>query len=295
MHSLVNEQQEELRRAVFGHGKWRFRRQFLYLQLTNSDWFAMSSKQTDQYIKSRVHNTCVEDANDQFSEAVTAMQPRDDEPCSPRDLLAVSQSGSLSIDVSSFAQGLSIPFASLEGIWKKAENLLSSGESLALAPGHGAEARMVKGTSDKQPHLVKPGKGGRFICDGDYKALGICSHVVATAEANNKLIEFSGYYCKIKKSPSFNEMAKSDMSSGRGRKESVPPRKGKKSEPIDTRVPMTPSNLTNTSGQLPAEMYHSYVLHGINGAAQFSPLYSYYAHVSYSHITFSSAIFNAKL
>jgi len=66
---------------------------------------------------------------------------------------------------------------------------------------------------------VKPGKGGRLICDGDclnYKALGICSHVVATAEANNKLFEFSGYYRKIKKSQSFTEMAKSEMPSRKG-------------------------------------------------------------------------------
>jgi len=32
---------------------------------------------------------------------------------------------------------------------EKAENLLSSGESLALALGQGAEARMVKSTSGK--------------------------------------------------------------------------------------------------------------------------------------------------
>jgi len=81
----------------------------------------MSSQQKEQYTKSRIHNTCLEDAN----ETLPAIQPRDDEPCSSKDLLVISQSGtcSLSIDVRSFAQGLSIPFASLEGIWKKAENL----------------------------------------------------------------------------------------------------------------------------------------------------------------------------
>ena len=71
--------------------------------------------------------------------------------------------------------------------------------------------------------MVKPGKGDRFMCDSyclNYNALGICSHVVATAEAINKLIEFSVYYRKLKKTPNFT-----DMATGRGRKESLPPRK----------------------------------------------------------------------
>jgi len=98
----------------------------------------MSSKQREQYIKSRIYNTCLEDAN----ETLPVIQPRDDEPCSSKDFLAVSQSDtcSLSINVRSFAQGLSIPFTLLEVIWKKAENLLSSSECMALAPGHGTEA-----------------------------------------------------------------------------------------------------------------------------------------------------------
>ena len=39
---------------------------------------------------------------------------------------------------------------------------------MALAPGYGEEARMVKGTSDKRSHLLKLGKGDCFICGRDY-------------------------------------------------------------------------------------------------------------------------------
>ena len=61
------------------------------------------------------------------------------------------------------------------------------------------------------------------MCDRyclNYNALGICCHVVPTAEANNKLIEFSVYYQKLKKTSNFT-----DMATGRGRKESLLSRK----------------------------------------------------------------------
>lgn len=54
----------------------------------------MLSKEREHYVKTRVQNTCLEDA--QKSE-VTLKLP--EEPCSTKDL----QSGNLSVDVKSFA------------------------------------------------------------------------------------------------------------------------------------------------------------------------------------------------
>lgn len=187
MHSLVIEQQEKLHRAVFGHEI----KQTVFVHAAN-EWFAKSPKQREQYIKSTVHNTCLEDtskeANDQLSKILTSTQPRNDEPCLSRNLLNVSQSNIL-MYVRSFAKGLSIPFASLEGKWEKTENLLLSAECMALTPGdgYGAEARMVKSTSGKRPHLVK---SGCLICDGDclnYKVIGNWN-LLTCCHANNKLI-----------------------------------------------------------------------------------------------------------
>ena len=55
----------------------------------------------------------------------------------------------------------------LERIWTKAEEVLLSSDNLTLVPGHGPDACMVKSTTGSHPHLVKPGKGGCFMCDSD--------------------------------------------------------------------------------------------------------------------------------
>ena len=59
--------------------------------------------------------------------------------------------------------------------------------ALASGDGYGAEARMVKSTSGKRPHLVK---SGCLICDGDclnYKVIGNWN-LLTCCHTNNKLI-----------------------------------------------------------------------------------------------------------
>lgn len=199
------------------------------------------------YLDTRVQNTFVVDG--EVLEALESSEPSSSSTQStPSDLLLRSDSSCLSVDVKSFAAGVSIPLASLEGIWKKAGELLSSADNMTLAPGYNSEARMVRSFTNARPHLVTPGKAGRFMCDSEcanYKSLGICSHVVATAEANNKLIEFSNYYRKAKKVPNFTQIAKANVPTGTGRKGSVPPRKRKKTDQVLSRMPLAISDIEN--------------------------------------------------
>ena len=178
MRSLVCEQQDELQRAVYGRGKWKFRSAFRYLELSEAEWFSMLPVERKQYISTRVQNTFLEDG--QATGDVIDVEPATVVPSTSADFTSEIRSG-LSIDVKSFCHGIDIPFQSLQGIWSKAEELLSSSDNLTPAPGHGAAARMVRSTTGTRPHLVKPGKGGRFLCDSEclhYKSLGICSHVL---------------------------------------------------------------------------------------------------------------------
>ena len=61
---------------------------------------------------------------------------------------------------------------------------------------------MVESTSGNKPHLISPGKGGKFTCDSEcpnYKSFAICSHVIAVAEVNRMLEEFISQFQKSKK------------------------------------------------------------------------------------------------
>ena len=124
----------------------------------------------------------------------------------------------LSIEVKEFANHVPIPLSVLEGIWEKAEQLLSTDNATAPAPGCDPKARMVKGTSTNQPHLVIVKRKGQNVCDntcGNWRSLGIiCSHSVVVAEQNGELRDFVNWFKKAKKRPNLTKLALTGMPSG---------------------------------------------------------------------------------
>ena len=117
----------------------------------------------------------------------------------------------LSVELKSFASVVKNPQPVLEGIWRKASELISAPHKIASAPGCSFLARMVESKSDKRPHLVTPGKGGKFACYSscpNYKSFGLCSHTVAVAEVNGMLSAYIDCYKKQKKIPNMSALAK---------------------------------------------------------------------------------------
>ena len=142
----------------------------------------------------------------------------------------------LSVEMTSVAAEVTIPQPCLQGIWKKAEELLNSPGSITAAPGNSEEALSRSG---QRPHLVVPCKGGKYKCDPDcanFKSLGICSHSVVVAEVNKKLSEFLASVKKAKKKPNFTQLAVHDMPVGCERKGGQAPRKRKKAPPPESRT-----------------------------------------------------------
>ena len=92
---------------------------------------------------------------------------------------------------------------------------------LFLLPGFGEDAKCMLSYRGKKPDLVLPKKSGQFSCDCDcqnFKALGICSHVVALAETCKKLPDLIASFIKAKKTPNMTKFAEATMPKGRGRK-----------------------------------------------------------------------------
>ena len=149
---------------------------------------------------------------------------------------------SLSVDVLSAAQGMTVPLTCREGIWRKASELLRDPSAMAEAPGQSSEARMVLSHSGGAPHLVTPVKGGGYSCDSscpNWKSISFCSHTVAVAERNGQLRDFVQFLQKKKKIPNLTNLITANMPHGRGRKGGHPPRTRKRSSPdSETRLSM---------------------------------------------------------
>ena len=236
---LAAEQQMELERAVVGRGKYQFQEKYRFLQVTESKWFTMNAQQRTKHL-SKVQSLAVTEVHDSTPECAVALSattlPRTHleghtaSPSSPSDL---------SVDVLSAAQGMTVPLTCMEGIRRKASELLRDPSAMVAAPGQSLEARMVLSYSGSTPHLVTPVKGGGYSCDSscpNWKSMAFCSHTVAVAERNGQLPEFLQFLQKKKKTPNVTSLITANMPRGCGRKGGQPPRTRKPQNPPETRV-----------------------------------------------------------
>lgn len=95
--------------------------------------------------------------------------------------------------------------------------------------------------SGKSPHMVTAINGGGFSCDAscpNWKSISFCSHTVAVAEVNGKLIQFVDFLRKKAKVPSVTKLVTCHMPRGRGRKGGTTTTRRKSQAPT-TRVSMT--------------------------------------------------------
>ena len=232
LKQLAEEQEREVERAVIGRGKYKFVKEYKCLEISETDWFRMSREQR----KKHMHKV----STVQF--AFTSGIPGDIEQRSSNSE-SMSTSAQLSVRPEDFHSGLKILLAAIQGIWKKAEELLSDPNAISPAPGYDSRCKMVMSRSGKRPHLVTCTKQGKYTCDSEcpnWKSVNICSHSVAVAQVSNSLQEFCNLYRKSKHLPSVTRLVLTGVSSGVGRKGNRVCRKRKR-EPECTRIPLTPS------------------------------------------------------
>ncbi len=241
---IVDEQQKEVERAIIGRGKYQLCEQYQSLEIPESRWFLMNTQQRKAHLK-KLHSvtTCADSA-----EKLTSLDNSSKEQSVFSNVENVIE---LSVDLNSASQEVSMPITILEGIWTKAHRLLTTNNAIVLAPGQPPEARMVLSYSGKTPHMVLPKKNkGDFSCDSNcpnYKALGICSHIVAVAEVNGQLPELLSAFKKRKGPPNVTRLVTTNMPKGRGRKGGVAPRSRKPQQLETTRIAMNISSSSVSS------------------------------------------------
>lgn len=89
------------------------------------------------------------------------------------------------------ASEVSLPHACLQGIWTKANGLLSTADSTVPAPGCDSEAWLAISWSVWQT--------------ANFRSLRICSHTVVVAQLNAKLLEFVACFKKASKKTKYDE------------------------------------------------------------------------------------------
>ena len=156
-----------------------------------------------------------------------------------------SDRSALSIEVIIFAHTVKTPEPVLQGIWKEAAKLVTNPCKMSLAPGCSPLARMVESTSGNKPHLISPGKGGKFTCDSEcpnYKSFANMFSCNCSCRSQLHAWRVHKPIPEVKKVPKLSALAKTGLPKGRGRKGGEPARKRRKLPTPATRVPLNPTS-----------------------------------------------------
>ena len=135
---LVDIQLTEVDKAVYDGGNYSLVPQFAHFRVDPVKWHSMTASQRKTHLRKMT--------SDMLKYTCTMAKP-----------------GKMSLSATE-VELPSIPAATLQNIWAKAERLLN--EPTAIVPAPGIEgARMVASDSLSRPHLVKQSESGKFSCD----------------------------------------------------------------------------------------------------------------------------------
>ena len=107
---------------------------------------------------------------------------------SPQSASSVTQVASKYLSISAADSNItSLPKATLETMWDKAEEYLQSKVDAMTAPGSDPKAKLVTSRSGSSPHFVQVLSTGKYTCDKNciqWMSSHICAHTVVAAEVN---------------------------------------------------------------------------------------------------------------
>ena len=173
--NIIETQQRNEDRAVFGKGPFQIREGFKHLVVDDIMWAQLTHEQRMRKLSTFLKAE-IDDRKDPIQDPIETA-PIDTPP-------------SLTIDAKN--SGINtIPTAILEAMFQKAANLRAVPGKIIPKPGATDGSFIVAGVCNKI-HVVTPGKGGSLVCDRACvnHSTKMCEHTLAVAQVTNKLEGF---------------------------------------------------------------------------------------------------------
>ena len=199
LRTLVDEQNAEFQKAIFGEGEYEFAAEFKHLQVPNLDWMQMTPDQRKLRIEKAYKAT--------LNSSKSMVQSGE---------LHVSKCRMLSMEVKD-AKLEHLSVERVKDMWEKAEELLSTAGLVLPAAGVSDSARQVASLSSykkgnpEAPHYVtvhkrKVGTEVKCNCPVYRSSPNICQHALATAEDLCILSEYMHWVRRTKKSVNLSQL-----------------------------------------------------------------------------------------
>ena len=224
MKQLVLAQRDEVIRALSGHGQLQLDKEYAHLIVSPQQWIKMKPEQRKELIK-QFDSIKVKCPSQAMATPLVPLQQMPQTSLSQLRSKEANQVVSISADDSNI---LTLPKVTLEAMWDKANEYITSKIDVVAAPGSDHKAKMVTSRSGSLPHFVQVVSPGYYICDKNclqWTSSQICSHTLAAAEINGELLLFLRWYTNSDVQPNITQLAMASLPKGRGRKGDIPKRK----------------------------------------------------------------------
>lgn len=210
MKGLLQEQKQEIEKAMIGVGEYKLLPSYSDLEVPHSQWFKKNEKQRhrllDRFMNAAVRGgqnadlATAEVSEEQSSEGLLCQAQ--DAPCTSNPLKCTG-----------------LPEGIQSSMWDKVQRYLEDESSYTKAPGVlDYSCVLVKSSSSTRPHFVERTGVGRYKCDKDclmFKSTnGLCSHSLLLATLSGEMDTFVQSHSKTKNPINYTELARHGLPVG---------------------------------------------------------------------------------
>ena len=290
MFELVEAQEKLLRKAVIRSDRWRFREEYMHLEVDQDKWFTMNEKSQKRHM-GKVYSAVL---------AIDGSNPKETHLECGSNSSDLTSAIKLAVGYGELVDNYRIATSTLEDIWQKAGQLVTTPGFITLVPGQAADSsnRMVGSSSGGEPHYIVRKNSGQYICNGlcpRFGAYKICQHAVAAAQDSGELSSFCRWWkSQHNNGPNLDSLAMSGLPKGVAGQMGGISKRGRRGRRRGTNAPLQVTDRTTTAPDLPHgtasnQLYcpypayqgsptsssNSYMLQSMQGSSRDSPYSSH--------------------
>lgn len=252
MKNLVSSKREEVIRALSGRRLYRLKPEYVHLGVEQVVWLRKRPDQRKKLIRHFDDSSLLSESITQSNLIASNLIASTQSASTQSNLVASGSSPDCAhISILPTSSGITTLHESvLQGMWDKANKLLSTERGLQRAASSDPTAWTVQSFSSAVPHFVTSKPSGQYLCDPQcpqWISSKICSHTIAVAEHTGKLAAFLSWYVASNQKADITSLGLVNMPKGRGQKGGVPTRKCCRAKATAPEIVVSRLSLQSTS------------------------------------------------
>ena len=210
MKYLLQEQKQEIEKAMIGVGEYKLLLSYSDLEVPHGQWFKKNEKQR-HCLLDRFMNAAIKGGQNVDLATVHMSEDQSSEGplCQAQDTPSTSNP----------LKCIGLPEGVQSSMWNKVQRYLEDKSSYMKVPGVlGYSCVLVKSTSSTRPHFVERTGIGKYKCDKEclmFKSTnGLCSHCLLVATLNGEIDTFVQSHSKTKIPVNYTQLAQHGLPIG---------------------------------------------------------------------------------